>query len=35
MVSEMEYINIFPAEMDPVLDDSSFLKGSFADKSQK
>jgi len=36
MMSEIEYINIFPPEMerlDQALDDSSFLKGSFVDKS--
>jgi hypothetical protein len=32
IMSEMEYINILP-DMDQYIDDSSFLKGSFADKS--
>ena len=34
MMSEIEYINILPADiskLDQMLDDSSFLKGSFAD----
>jgi len=35
MMSEIEYINILPdmERMDHDMDDSSFLKGSFADKS--
>ena len=32
MISEIEYINILP-DMDQYIDDSSFLKNSFADKS--
>ena len=35
MNSEIEYINIFPdmEKLDQEMDDSSFLKGSFVDKS--
>ncbi len=35
MMSEIEYINIFPdmEKLDQEMDDSSFLKGSFVDKS--
>jgi hypothetical protein len=35
MMSEIEYINILPdiEKLDHDMDDSSFLKGSFADKS--